>query len=102
MSKSGISRSELLVLKVLSTKGVLSIEEVSKEVRLSTKEVKHVINLLLIKGLIREIKVEKECMLNCNQCPLRSLCPKAKGGIGGLIYYVLTEKGSKIIKDLLK
>ncbi len=102
MGKSSISRSELLVLRVLSTKGALSIEEVSKEVGLSAKEVKHVLDLLLIKGLIKEINVGKDCKLNCSQCPLNLLCPRVKGCMRSLTYYILTEKGSKIIKNLLK
>ncbi len=95
-----LSNKEKEILKVILMRGGASLEELSEELRINYNEVKEVVDLLIIKGLIREVVLGRDCNSQCKFCPLSALCPKLRG-LGAKLY-LPTNKALKIYRALLK
>jgi len=87
------------VLDIICSSGGGGIYGVSGILRVSIEEVRNVISLLLAEGILEEVVVGRGG--SCSACPLFGVCT-SKGRIadlGGIAFYVLTEKGRRICRD---
>ena len=95
-----LSNIEKAILEVVIKKGGASLKELPRELGIESKEVKEAIDLLIIKGLIREVVLGRDCSLECKSCPLSTLCPRVKGL--NIKLYIPTDKAFKMYRALLK
>ncbi len=94
MEEAGPDRLRRFLL-ALARGGDLS--EAAREAGLERGQAEILLSLLLSEGYIKEIPGPEEApSCPCERCPLKPLC----GGRRGLGFYVLTERGRSLLRQL--